>query len=117
MADMMRNYRGSGFSPRSVAVNANDNNNATRPQAPSCQKLKKKLQTIDFAIVETVLYLDAYPNCRAALDYYHKLIAERESLRGMINEKCGPISASENKSRTEWTWARGPWPWESEANS
>lgn len=114
MADMMRNYRTAGYSPRTCATNANE---GTRPQATNCTKLKKKLQTVDFAIVETTLYLNAYPNCRTALDYYHKLLAERESLIGVINEKCGPMSARDNKSRTDWTWIDGPWPWEADANS
>ena len=114
MADIMRNYRGSGYSPRSAAVNVNEP--VARPQPVNCQKLKKKLQTVDFAIIETVLYLNAYPNCRSALDYYHKLIAEREALVSVINEKCGPICHRDNKSRTEWTWVRGPWPWELDAN-
>ncbi len=116
MADMMRNYRGDRSFPRAVAVNEKRQNNETRPQTENCQKLKRKLQTVDFAIVETVLYLNAYPNCRGALDYYHKLISERESLVAVMNEKCGPISARENKSRTEWTWVKGPWPWELDAN-
>ena len=115
MADMMRNCRLSGFSPRFEA--ANDAREAMeRPQATNCARLKKKLQTIDFAIVETTLYLDAYPHCRAALDYYHKLIAEREALAGAINEKCGPVCIRGNKSRTEWNWVEGPWPWEPDAN-
>ena len=120
MADMMRNCRG-GFSPRASAASLNENGNGNgnegRMQGVNCQRLKKKLQAIDFAIVDTNLYLDAYPNCRQALDYYHKLIAEREALVSVINEKCGPVSARENKSRTEWNWIRGPWPWELDANS
>ncbi|MBR2387187.1 MAG: spore coat protein CotJB [Clostridia bacterium] len=117
MADMMRNYRSGGFNPRAIAVNEMRPDNDARPQMQSCQKLKRKLQTVDFAIIETVLYLDAYPNCRAALDYYHKLVAERESLANAINEKCGPICHRGNKSRTEWNWVDGPWPWELDANS
>ena len=116
MGDMMRNYRGDRYSPRAVAVNEMRPGNEIIPGAGNCAKLKRKLDTIDFAIVETVLYLDAYPNCREALDYYHKLIAERESLVAVINEKCGPVSARGNKSRTEWTWVKGPWPWELDAN-
>ncbi len=116
MADTMRNYRGGGFSPRAIAVNEMRPNNDTRPQPQNCQRLKRKLQTVDFAIVETTLYLNAYPNCRQALDYYHKLIAEREALVSAINEKCGPICSRDNKSRTEWNWVEGPWPWELDAN-
>ena len=80
------------------------------------QALKKKLQTVDFAIVETVLFLDAYPKNKQALEYYHKLIGERNMLEKAINEKCGPITSMGNESRTEWNWVASPWPWEVDAN-
>lgn len=82
----------------------------------TCGSLKKKLQTVDFAIVETVLFLDAYPKNKQALEYYHKLIGERNMLEKAINEKCGPITSMGNESRTEWNWVASPWPWEVDAN-
>ena len=36
--------------------------NASR--AGNLNMLQKKLQAVDFAIVETTLYLDVYPGCR-----------------------------------------------------
>ena len=78
--------------------------------------LKEKLRAIDFAIVDTALYLDVYPDCQKALEHYHMLIAEREKLAEAINCKYGPITIKENKSRTKWEWVRGPWPWEPDAN-
>ena len=115
MADMMRNCRSGGLTPRAMTVNE-ARHSTDRPQMASCDRLKKKLQTIDFAIIEATLYLDAYPHCRAALDYYHKLVAEREALAAAINEKCGPVCHRDNKSRNEWNWVEGPWPWEPDAN-
>ena len=44
----------------------------------SCYAALKKLRAIDFALQETVLYLDAYPQNKQALRYYHRLIKERE---------------------------------------
>ena len=90
--------------------------NETPSPTSNCKGLTKKLRAIDFAIVETVLYLDAYPDCAQALNYYHKLIAQRESLASMINETCAPINSMSNKSRSRWQWVDGPWPWESDAN-
>lgn len=78
--------------------------------------LMKKLKTVDFAIIETALYLDAYPKCRKALDYYHALIKEREMLAEAVNHKHGPITIRDNKSCDTWTWTEGPWPWEADAN-
>ncbi len=76
----------------------------------------KKLKTVDFAIIETALYLDAYPKCRKALEYYRQLIKERETLAEAINSKCGPMTIRDNNDCSEWSWVAGPWPWEPEAN-
>ena len=81
-----------------------------------CRRLKKRLQEIDFAIVDTVLYLDAYPDCEMALAYYHKLCEERAKCLMQVNEACGPTCATQNESREQWKWVQGPWPWQSEAN-
>lgn len=106
MGEMMRNSRMNG------ALGGGD----SRMMSANCLSLQKKLQSVDFAIVDTVLYLNAYPENREALEFYHKLVKEREELAATINEKCGPIDAMSNKSRTEWNWVDGPWPWEPEAN-
>ncbi len=82
----------------------------------NCRSLKKRMQAVDFAIVETVLYLDAYPESREAMAYYQKLIAEREMLADSIHTQCGPTTARDNKDPGEWDWIKGPWPWQAEAN-
>ena len=74
------------------------------------------LIAIDFAIYDTVLYLDAYPHCREALEYYHRLIQDREIVSCEYQKKYGPLTSYENLSKTEWQWIDGPWPWEPEAN-
>ena len=85
-------------------------------QSASCASLKKKLKAVDFAIIEVALYLDAYPKCRKALEYYNQLIKERDILSEAINRKCGPMTIRDNESCDAWTWTDGPWPWEAEAN-
>ena len=81
-----------------------------------CRRLKKKLQEIDFAIADTVLYLDAYPDCEMALAYYRKLIEQREQYWKSVNEICGPLCHTQNGNRESWQWTQGPWPWQAEAN-
>ena len=51
-----------------------------------CKKLEKKLKQIDFSIIDVTIYLDAYPNCRKALDYYHKLKCERAAVVEALKE-------------------------------
>ena len=81
-----------------------------------CCALQNRLRAIDFALVETTLYLDAYPDSCEALAYYHKLLEERESLAADISKDCGPLTHRENRSQTSWQWVKTPWPWEHEAN-
>jgi len=74
--------------------------------------LLRKIQEIDFSIYETVLYLDAYPNCREALDYYHALLSQRAGLIARYEREVGPLTAFGNQSTTSWDWIKSPWPWQ-----
>ena len=84
--------------------------------ATSCKNQLALLRALDFAIQETVLYLDAYPNHQQALAYYHELIAQRKEVADRYESACGPLTVMGNKSRTAWDWVSGPWPWEVDAN-
>ena len=116
MVDNMRNYRTNQSRSANGGGARCTCNSGGRMQDTNCQNMKKKLQVVDFAIIDTVLYLNAYPECREALDYYHKLVEERKMLEKAINEKCGPVTFMGNESRAEWNWVLGPWPWELDAN-
>ena len=80
------------------------------------RKLIRELQLIDFSLIETILYLDAYPCSTEALDYYHKLLCEKKKIETLLADSGYPIVAQGNTSKTEWTWTKGPWPWELDAN-
>ncbi len=82
----------------------------------SCDALLEQIRAVDFAIVETGLYLDAYPNCQEALDYYHELIDKKNVLVGSYEHHCGPLTVCGNYNKDSWDWTRGPWPWELSAN-
>ena len=82
----------------------------------NCHQMREKLRAINFAIQETVLYLDAYPCHPEALAYYHALIEEREKLLACYQKNCGPMTMYGNTSRDSWDWVKGPWPWEPDAN-
>ena len=81
-----------------------------------CKSQLEMLRAIDFAIQETVLYLDAYPNHAEALKYYHALIDQRKQLAAGYEKQCGPLTMYGNQSRNSWDWISGPWPWEIDAN-
>jgi spore coat protein JB len=83
-------------------------------QNRDCKQLYARLQRLDFAIVELALYLDSYPDNVAALDYYHKLIAERETVAKAYAQGCGPMTIMDNKSPAKWEWGQTPWPWQND---
>ncbi len=77
-----------------------------------CAELGKKLKAVDFALQETVLYLDAYPCNQEALKYYKELSELRESLVAEYESGCGPLTMYGNKNAEAWDWISSPWPWE-----
>ena len=74
--------------------------------------LLRRLQEIDFAIYDTVLYLDAYPNCRKALAHYHSLLEIQKKLTAEYEAQYGPVTAFGNQSKNSWDWTATPMPWE-----
>ena len=102
---------------RQTCYNGDNNNAGTQmPSTPSdIKSMQKRLQRISFALVELVLYLDAYPNCEKAKKYYKELSEERDMLVKALSRAGMPMSAT-NVSGNEWVWIKGPWPWEYEAN-
>ncbi len=83
-------------------------------QNRDCKQLCAKLQRLDFAIVELALYLDSYPDNAAALDYYRKLIEEREAIAQAYTQACGPMTIMDNKNSAMWEWGQSPWPWQND---
>ena len=81
----------------------------------NCKMLQQRLQALDFAIVETALYLDVYPDCKKALEYHKRLLKERKMVAEALQGSCGPTTAWEEQT-DGWAWVKGPWPWEPDAN-
>ena len=112
MVDRYNNSRGM-FRGNLGCNRCSDNNCGS----PDCRALQMKLKMIDFSLIDTILYLDAYPNCKKALDHYHKLKAEREMVADAINNSCNmPITSFNNTSECSWNWVDNPWPWDADAN-
>ena len=76
--------------------------------------LLSRLRAVDFALQDTALYLDAYPESKEALDYYQGLLESRRGLLSALPEST-PLTMYENTGNA-WNWADGPWPWEPDAN-
>lgn len=74
--------------------------------------LMKRIQQVEFALYEIVLYLNAYPDSQDALKHYHGLMDMRKALVGEYESKHGPLTMYGNESTSSWDWASTPWPWE-----
>ena len=77
----------------------------------NCKKLMEQIRAVDFALYETVLYLDVYPHSCDALETYRKLRAQSEALHAEYEASCGPLTAFGNRGNT-WDWMSQPFPWE-----
>ncbi|MBQ3195079.1 MAG: spore coat protein CotJB [Clostridia bacterium] len=75
------------------------------------EALLKRLMAADFALHETVLFLDVHPKNRKAMEYYRKMQAQREELAEQYRKNFGPLTYYEVKSG-EWNWTDYPWPWQ-----
>ncbi len=82
----------------------------------ACKRLMDQIRAVDFALYETVLYLDVYPNSCDALETYRKLKAQSEALHAEYEATCAPLTAFGNKSDTSWDWMGKPFPWEYDAD-
>ena len=77
-----------------------------------CDDIIERIMEIDFAIYETALYLDAYPECKEALNHYHALMKTRRELYATYEATIGPMTIFGNESKTSWDWTKTPMPWE-----
>ncbi|HPE94673.1 MAG TPA: spore coat protein CotJB [Bacillota bacterium] len=74
--------------------------------------LMRRLQAADFALYETVLFLDGHPDNKKALEYYQRIKAERDRLMTEYAEKYGPLTPDRVGNQTRWDWVDSPWPWQ-----
>ncbi len=100
---------------------SHDHGNGCGHSCPSnhhtaCSTLMDQIRAVDFALYETVLYLDVYPHSCDALETYHKLKAQSKALHEEYETACGPLTAFGNRSTASWDWMSNPCPWEYDAD-
>ena len=74
-------------------------------------ELMLRIQKLAFAKVEAELFLDTHPDCKAALDYYNKIVEELDGAMAEYQDAYGPIRA-EAVGHERWSWVDTPWPWQ-----
>lgn len=77
-------------------------------------RLLAEIRALSFALVETNLYLDSYPEDREALAYFRKLRRELAEKTAAYEAAYGPLTVMGATAEGSWDWVRTPWPWESE---
>lgn len=76
-------------------------------------ELLRKIQELAFMKVECELYLDAYPECKMALDQYKDIVKQYAALTERYENEFGQIR-QENTHGDEWKWVKSPWPWQAD---
>ena len=78
--------------------------------------LKNKIRQLDFSLLETALYLDAYPNDAGAAGYFRQIRCELDKATAEYEEKYGPLTYKAGLNGECWKWTSDAWPWESEVD-
>ena len=78
------------------------------------QQMMQRVQETCFALHETMLYLDSYPSCPQALQYFRQAKLECDQAKNDYQHYFGPLSAEQSNNDTYWNWVATPWPWEME---
>ncbi|MBQ7364307.1 MAG: spore coat protein CotJB [Clostridia bacterium] len=77
------------------------------------KSLLNKIRALDLALIDTGLYLNAYPDKEAAA-YFKTVCEEREALADHYQKACAPLTKCHACPIEQWT--QTPWPWEWEAD-
>ena len=83
-----------------------NNNNLNR------EKMMQKVQMYSFAVYDALLYLDAYPDSKSALEFYNKYKKAEDRAISEYEQRYGKIRLGMDES--SWQWTQGPWPWQEE---
>ena len=77
-------------------------------------KAMKELQELAFALQETVLFLDSYPDNSAAKRHYAEVSRAYRQAVASYERQYGPLSvmAGTDSNMDTWQWVKTPWPWE-----
>jgi spore coat protein JB len=75
----------------------------------------RRLQEVQFALVELQLYLDMNPDDLRALRQYNGLSEKIMILKHEYEKQRGPLMQyGFSRAPNRWVWSRTPWPWEIE---
>ncbi len=74
--------------------------------------LLRRIQEVNFAVLETVLYLNTHPEDREVINLHNKLSEEYHHLIEEYQRRYGPLYPNYPDADYPWRWEDSPWPWE-----
>lgn len=76
------------------------------------EQLMRKIQQLDFTLVDAGLYLNSHPKDQNALHFFKHQQKEYQKAVQEYTAKYGPLCFKDGMYQDSWTWIDGPWPWE-----
>lgn len=78
------------------------------------REMLKRVQMLEFVLIDVNLFLNTHPDCEAALNFYGKYQALHKQAVDEYEKNFGPITAAGVNVEEGWSWINNPWPWEME---
>lgn len=76
-------------------------------------EMLRKIQQLEFAVVELNLYLDNHPTNAKAIEDFNKFTEELMKLKKEYETKFRMLTNfGYSKADPCWSWVDEPWPWE-----
>ncbi|MFW5980880.1 MAG: spore coat protein CotJB [Halanaerobiaceae bacterium] len=72
----------------------------------------KEIMELQFAVIETALYLNTHPEDRTVLDLHNDYARRLERIKNRYQEKYGPLTIDYPEAEYPWQWIDEPWPWD-----
>lgn len=83
-----------------------------RRRSPVNVEMLKEIMAVNFAVLETVLYLNTHPEDRTVLNLHNELAEELMRLMMEYQERYGPLRPTYPDAEFPWQYIDEPWPWE-----
>ncbi|MDD2397778.1 MAG: spore coat protein CotJB [Tissierellia bacterium] len=88
------------------------NYNRTSQRFNQQQEMLLEIQKLQFAALDTALYLDTHPNDPVAL-YRHKMYTDQlKQVKDAYEMQFGPMTIFSHEVGDNWRYINSPWPWE-----
>ena len=72
----------------------------------------REIMQLQFAVIETVLYLNTHPFDERVLDLHNNFSRRLMNKIEKYSEKYGPIVPDFPDAEYPWSWINEPWPWQ-----